>query len=96
MKQYSITDAKTVTYTFHLGIKKEIAEFMEVGMEDKSRSTLWGVTHKPSLGRQMVFLMAVDKGGAGEKGLSEQKEQLGYKMEVISSLYSMQNSAHRD
>lgn len=44
----------------------------------------------------MVFLMAVDKGGAGEKGLSEQKEQLGYKMEVISSLYSMQNSAHRD
>lgn len=51
MKQYSITDAKTVTYTFHLGIKKEIADFMEVGMEDESRSTLWGVTHKPSLGR---------------------------------------------
>ena len=39
MRQYSITDAKTVIYIyiFHLGMKKEITDFMRVGMEDESR-----------------------------------------------------------
>lgn len=33
--QYSISGAKTVTYTFHLGIKKEITDFMRMRMEDQ-------------------------------------------------------------
>lgn len=42
----------------------------------------------------MVFLMAVNEKGSRRKGLSEQQEQFEYKMEVGSSLYSLQNSAY--
>lgn len=37
MRQCNITDAKTVIYVFHLGMKKEITDFMRVGIEDESR-----------------------------------------------------------
>lgn len=42
MRQYSITHAKTVIYIFHLGMKKEITDFMRVGMGDESRGYFEG------------------------------------------------------
>lgn len=37
MRPYSLTEATTVIYTFQLGIKEEIADFMRMGMEDECR-----------------------------------------------------------